>query len=70
MAEQTIDGSGSGFSVYVFAEIAGETSYVSSADRLKKLREQDEASMREPTSGIALPASQRGHFRLGDRRKG
>jgi protein-L-isoaspartate(D-aspartate) O-methyltransferase len=63
-------GSGSGFLVHVFAELAGEKSVVVGVDHVKELRELGERNMRKSASGTALLASKRVRFCLGDGRKG
>ncbi|KAJ2906071.1 protein-L-isoaspartate O-methyltransferase [Zalerion maritima] len=63
-------GSGSGFLVHMFAELAGETGVVVGVDHIENLRKLGETNMRKSTEGAALLASGRVRFRLGDGRKG
>ncbi|KAI0416808.1 PCMT-domain-containing protein [Xylaria grammica] len=63
-------GSGSGFLVHVFAELAGEKSVVVGVDHIEELRELGETNMCKSASGAALLASKRVRFCLGDGRKG
>ncbi|KAI5860874.1 PCMT-domain-containing protein [Durotheca rogersii] len=63
-------GSGSGFLVHVFAELAGETSLVVGVDHVEDLRKLGEANMRKSAEGAALVDSGRVRFRLGDGRRG
>ncbi|KAI1111032.1 PCMT-domain-containing protein [Nemania sp. NC0429] len=63
-------GSGSGFLVHVFAELAGETSVVVGVEHIEDLRTFGEANMRKSAGGAALLASKRVRFCLGDGRQG
>ncbi|KAI1134937.1 PCMT-domain-containing protein [Hypoxylon sp. FL0543] len=63
-------GSGSGFLVHVFAELAGETGIVVGLDHIEKLRKLGELNMRKSAEGRALLDSGRARFRLGDGRRG
>lgn len=63
-------GSGSGFLVHMFAELAGETAVVVGVDHIDDLRELGETNMRKSPEGAALLATGRVRFCLGDGRKG
>ncbi len=63
-------GSGSGFLVHLFAELAGKTGVVVGVEHIEELRNLGETNMRKSAEGAALLNSGRVRFRLGDGRKG
>ncbi|KAM5346717.1 hypothetical protein ACJ41O_009722 [Fusarium nematophilum] len=63
-------GSGSGFLVHLFAELAGEGSVVVGVDHIEDMKRLGEANMRKSAEGQALLSSGRARFRLGDGRLG
>ncbi|GAP90016.1 putative protein-L-isoaspartate O-methyltransferase [Rosellinia necatrix] len=63
-------GSGSGFLVDIFSELAGETGVVVGLEHIEELRNLGEANMRKSERSAALLDSNRVCFRLGDGREG
>ncbi|KAL7781009.1 protein-L-isoaspartate O-methyltransferase [Trichoderma afarasin] len=63
-------GSGSGYLVHLFAEIAGKTALVVGVDHQEDLRKLGEANMRKSANGAKLIASGQVRFCCGDGHKG